>query len=96
MAHGNWTGTAASAALVAANTNRDCLIIQKTNATAVALGLGVDAEAGKGVQLVKINDTLILRGAQAREAINVIGNGGTGTYAEVFGDASFAAGPHIP
>jgi hypothetical protein len=96
MAHGNWTGTGASAALVVANANRDCLIIQKTNATAAALGLGVAAESGKGVQLVKVGDTLVLRGAQAREAVNVIGNSATGVYAEVFGDASFTSGPHVP
>ena len=91
MAHGSFSGTSASAILVAANTYRDNLLIQKTNATVVAIGIGIAAEAGKGVQLVNIGDTLHLRGAEARLAIYVIGNGGTGTYQD--GDISFVPGP---
>lgn len=94
MAMGSWTATAASTVLVAANANRDQLLIQKTNATTVAIGIGVAAESGKGIQLVKVNDAVVLRGAAAREAIYMIGNGGTGTYQD--GDVEFVAGPHIP
>lgn len=80
MAKGNFTGTAASALLVAANYNRDCLVIQHTNAVTCALGIGEAAVAGEGLQLLKIGDTVKLTGAAAREAIYVIGNTATGTY----------------
>lgn len=91
MAKGSWTGTATSAQLVAANFNRDCLVIQHTNATTAALGIGEDAVAGQGLQLLKIGDTVVLTGANARQAINVIGNGATGTYQDGTG-IMFAAG----
>ncbi len=80
MAKGAFTGTSSSAELVAADTYRDCLLIQHTNATTCALGIGEDAEAGKGIQLLKIGDSVVLTGANARSAIYVIGNGATGTY----------------
>lgn len=93
MAKGTFTGTAASAVLVAADVNRDTLLIQKTNATTVALGIGEAAVAGNGIQLVNIGDVAILRGAAARAAIYVIGNGGTGTYQD--GDVEVRPGPYI-
>ena len=80
MAKGSFTGTSASAALVAADANRDCLLIQHTNATTCALGIGEAAVAGSGIQLLKIGDSVVLRGHNARQAINVIGNGATGAY----------------
>jgi hypothetical protein len=80
MAKGSFSGTASSAVLVAADYNRDCLIIQHTNATVAALGIGEAAEAGKGIQLLKVGDVVKLTGHNARQAIYVIGNGATGTY----------------
>jgi hypothetical protein len=93
MAKGNFTGTAASAVLIAANAYRDHLLIQKTNATTVALGIGEAAVAGEGIQLVNAGDVAILHGASARVAIYVIGNGGTGTYQD--GDVEVTPGPYI-
>ena len=93
MAMGNWSATDASAEIVPANEYRDCLAIQKTNLTIVAIGIGVAAEAGKGIQLGNIGDTLMLRGAQAREAIYAIGNGGAGTYQD--GNVEYVPGPYV-
>ena len=93
MAMGSWTATGASTVIVTANEYRDTLLIQKTNLTVVAIGVGVAAETGKGVQLGNIGDTLILKGAQAREAIYAIGNGGTGTYQD--GNIQFIPGAYV-
>jgi hypothetical protein len=94
MAKGAWTGTAVSAEIVPANEYREALLIQKSNATNVALGIGEAAVAGEGVQLLATGTTAILRGAAAREAIYAIGNGGTGTYQE--GDVTLLLGAYIP
>lgn len=91
MAKGNFTGTSASALLVAADAYRDCLVIQHTNATTCALGIGEAAVAGEGLQLMKIGDTVVLTDAAARQAIYVIGNAATGTYQGGTGIA-FSAG----
>ena len=80
MAKGNFTGTSASALLVAADYHRDGLVIQHTNATTAALGIGEAAVAGEGLQLLKIGDAVRLTGSDARKAVYVIGNGATGTY----------------
>jgi hypothetical protein len=93
MAKGNFTGTAASAVLVAANRYRDKLLIQKTNATVVALGIGEAAVAGEGIQLGPIGDAVVIKGPDATNAIYVIGDGGTGTYQD--GDVTFAPGPYV-
>jgi len=82
MAKGNFTGTGASALLVAANYNRGKLVIQHTNDTTAALGIGEAAVAGEGLQLLKSGDSVVLADHLAREAIYVIGNGATGTYQE--------------
>lgn len=91
MAKDSWTATAASTEIVPANVYRDVLLIQKTNATAVALGIGEAAEANKGIQLTNVGDVVVLRGATARNAVYAIGNGGTGTYQE--GDIEYYPGP---
>jgi hypothetical protein len=91
MAKGNFTGSAASALLVAADYNRECLIIQHTNAVTCALGIGEAAVAGEGLQLLKIGDTIKLTGSNARQAIYVIGNTATGTYQDGTG-IEFAPG----
>jgi type 1 fimbria pilin len=91
MAKGTFTGTSASAMLVDADTYRNQLVIQKTNATTVALGIGEAAVAGSGIQLTNADSVAIIRGAQARKAIYVIGNGGTGTYQD--GDVEVYPGP---
>jgi len=93
MAKGNFTATASSAVIVAADVNRDTLLIQKTNATTIALGIGEAAEAGKGIQLINSGDVAVLRGAAARAAIYAIGNGGTGTYQD--GDVEVRPGPYV-
>jgi len=80
MAKGAFTGTAASTEIVAANAYRDGIILQHTNATAIEIGIGEAAVAGSGVKLIKIGDTLVLRGADARAALYGIGNGGTLQY----------------
>ncbi len=80
MAKGNFTATSASTEIVPANEYRDSLLIQKTNATAIALGIGEAAVAGEGVQLTAAGEVAHLRGAAARHAIYAIGDGGTGTY----------------
>ena len=95
MAKGSWTGTASSAELLAADDSRSCVVIQKTNTTVIALGFGEAAVAGQGVQLFKQGDTIILRGTEAWGAINVIGNGGTGTYQTFVGSMDYVPGPHI-
>ena len=93
MSKGNFTGTSASAVLVAADEFRDKILIQKTNATVVALGIGEDAVAGEGIQLGPIGDSVVIRGFLATLAINVLGNGGTGAYQT--GDVTFDPGPYI-
>lgn len=90
----NFTATAASTAVIAADPYRDCLFIQKTNATAIALGIGTAALAGEGIQLSRVNDTVVLRGHDARQAIYAIGNGGTATYEKLSGGFQFTPGPN--
>ncbi len=94
MAKGNWTGTGASALLIAANRYRDTLLIQKTDNTVVALGIGEAAVAGEGIQLVNINDTAKLQGPAARGAVYVIGDGGNGTYQDGEG-VDFRSGQYV-
>lgn len=93
MAKGNWTGTATSSLIVEANAYREYLVIQHTNATQVAIGIGEAAVAGEGVQLVYINDAIRLEGAQAQVAIYGIGDGGTATYQD--GNVTFSSGPYV-
>jgi hypothetical protein len=80
MAKGKFTATAASTVAVAANEFRDKLLIQKTNATAIAFGVGEAAVADEGIVLSNVGEILMLRGNMARSAIYAIGNGGTLTY----------------
>ena len=92
MSKGNFAATAASAVIVAANRDRDHLTIQKVNATTIAIGIGEDAVAGEGIQLINADASLELRGWDARQAIYAIGNGGTGTYQD--GMIVFRPGPY--
>ena len=81
MSKGNFTVTASSAEIIAADQYRDYLTIQKgTNAVAVALGIGEDAVAGEGIQLTNIHDSVELWGVDARASISAIGNTGAGTW----------------
>ena len=90
---GLWSSTAASTEIVPADEHRDSLLIQKTNDTTVALGIGEAAVAGEGVQLVNKGDTAILNGASARCAIYAIGNEGAGTYQD--GEIVVIPSPYI-
>jgi hypothetical protein len=80
MAKGKFSATTASTIAVATNKYRDKLVIQKTNATAVAIGIGEAAVLDEGILLSKAGDIVILRGAAARANIYAIGNGGTLTF----------------
>ena len=92
MAHGSFTATSASTAIVAADANRDKLLIQKLNTTAIDLGFGIAAEAGKGVHMVNASDSVVVKGPLAAHAVYAIGNGGTGTWQD--GNVEFQpAGP---
>ena len=93
MAKGNWTGTASSALLVAANAYREYLTIQLTNATPANLGIGEAAAAGEGIKLINAGDSVRIKGAQAQEAIYVIGNGAAGTYQD--GNVLYVPGPQV-
>jgi hypothetical protein len=90
---GNFSATSASTIIVPANKYRDALLIEKTNATNIALGIGETAVAGEGIQLLAIGSTALIRGAAAAKAIYAIGNGGTGVYQE--GDVTLAMGAYI-
>jgi hypothetical protein len=92
MSKGSFTATAVSTIIVPADTGRDHLTVQKVNATTIAIGIGEDAVAGKGIQLINADASLELRGVEAREAIYAIGNGGTGTYQS--GMIAFRPGPY--
>lgn len=92
MSKGNFTATAASTEMIAADNYRDHLTIQKTNATQIAIGIGVAAVAGEGIQLINIDSSIELWGVEARAAIYAIGNGGTGTYQS--GRIRFRPGPY--
>jgi len=94
MAHGTFTAGAASGVAVPADSYRDQLVIQKTNTTAIALGIGIAAESGKGIQMARAGDTVIIWGPQAELAIYAIGNGGTGTWQD--GHVEFYPGPYVP
>jgi hypothetical protein len=93
MAIGSWTGTAASAQLVAANAYRNSLCIQLTNATAAYIGVGEAAESGKGPKLINAGDVVKVSGGIATEAVYVIGNGATGTYWDR--DIEYTPGPQV-
>jgi hypothetical protein len=94
MSKGNFTATDASTKIITGSIYRGCLVIQKTNATAIALGIGEAAVAGEGIQLTNKNDSIVLRGADAIKDIYAIGNGGTGTYQD--GDCmEYVPGPYV-
>ena len=80
MAKGNFTGTAASAVIVAADRYRDILVLQKTNGLPLALGLGEVAVDGEGIQLDRAGSTVRLVGHVARKAVYGIGLDATGVY----------------
>ena len=82
MANGKFTATAASTIAVAANEYRKYLVIQKQNATAIAIGIGEAAVADEGIILSKAGETMKISGNEAAKAIYAIGNGGTMTYQE--------------
>lgn len=90
MAKDVWSATGTSAIIVPADEHREFLLIEHTNATQVALGFGEDAVATKGVQLIKIGDSVVAKGNMARKAVYAIGNGGTGSYQD--GDITFYPG----
>ena len=87
---GAYMGTAVSVELVARDKYRDVITIQHINTNAVSFGIGEPAVAGEGIHLTFPGDTLVLRGAQARSAIHVIGGGGRGAYQT--GDLTFIPG----
>ncbi len=92
MAKGNWSGGASSASIIAADGNREYLLIQMTTAGACALAFGEAAVAGKGVQMLEIGDVVKARGDLARRAVYQIGAGPTGTWQD--GDVSIHNGPN--
>jgi hypothetical protein len=93
MAKGSWTGTDSSAVIVAADSYREYLTIQLTNATQTNLGIGVAAVADEGIQLINAGDTVRIEGAQAQLAIYAIGNGAAGTYQD--GKVYYYPGPQV-
>ena len=80
MTQGKLTGTDASALALAADSYRGQIVIQSTNGTDIAIGIGEDAVANEGINLRVIGDVVTLRGAAARAEIYIIGNGGTASY----------------
>jgi hypothetical protein len=92
MSKGTFTGTAASAEALAADTNRGPYTIIMTDASAALFfGFGEDAEADKGVTLARIGDTLYVEGYLADLQLNVIGNGGIAIYQT--GQVQYTPGP---
>lgn len=91
MSKGAWTTTSSSAVIVAADEYRDYLLIQSATAVQVALGFGETAVAEEGIQLLNAGDTVVARGAPAREAVYAIGDGGGGTYQD--GNIVYQPGP---
>lgn len=94
MAKGSFTAGSVSAEIIAADSHREILLIQKKNATTISLGLEEAAVAGEGIQLVNVGDTAVLRGPKARGAVYAIGNNGTGVWQD--GDCDVRLGPHVP
>lgn len=81
IAGGKATGTASSAEMLAASEYRDQVTVMLYDDTSpVAIGIGEDAVADEGVVLRELGDSCTIRGAAARAAINIIGNGGIVTY----------------
>jgi len=93
MSKGAWTGTSASAIIVAADEYRDHLTVQLINATAANLAFGEAAVAGEGIELINAGDSVSVRGPLATEAVYAIGNGADGVYQD--GPIAYRPGPQV-
>lgn len=83
MAASNWSATAASSVIVAADDNRLYLTIQLLAGDPMSIGVGETATYGKGVTLVEVGDCVKIRGGAAKLAISGVcdtGNSATGGY----------------
>lgn len=82
---GSFSATAVTSELVAENDYRGYVIVQLTSGDPMSLGLGEAAVFGEGIHLMVVGDFAIIRGHQARLAINGIcdaGNNASGGYQE--------------
>jgi hypothetical protein len=85
IGNGSWAATAASSELVAANNDRENVVLQLHSGSATALGFGEAAVFTDGLQLITVGGTITIKGHQARMAINGICDGGntsTGGFQE--------------
>lgn len=62
-----------SESIVAANDNRSHLTIQLKGSTSIELGIGTAAVAGQGIKLIQPGDSVQIKGALAKLAVNGIG-----------------------
>ncbi len=69
---GSWSASVASSELVAEDEYRGSVTIQLLTGEPTSLGIGQDAVDGEGIQLRVPGDSVEIRGAQARDAINGI------------------------
>jgi len=69
------TGGGASAAVVAADANRDHIVIQLQSAHPTYFGFGETAVTLQGASLIAVGDSLEAYGVKARGAINAIATG---------------------
>ena len=69
------TGGGASAAVVAADANRDHIVIQLQSAHPTYFGFGETAVTLQGASLIAVGDSLEAYGVKARGAINAIAAG---------------------
>lgn len=69
------TGSAASTAVIAADLNRDHIVIQLQSAHPTYFGFGETAVILQGVSLIAAGDSLEVSGPKARGVINALSTG---------------------
>lgn len=89
------TGGGASAAVVAADANRDTIVIQLQSAHPCYFGFGEDAVTLQGLSLINVGDTFTVLASKSRGAINAIAAGNAVLGYETKNGIIYRPGPQV-
>lgn len=89
------TGAAASAAVLAADSNRDHVTIQLQSAHPTYFGFGETAVTLQGISLINAGDAIEVTGPKARGAINALSAGNAVLGYETMIGVKYIPGPQV-
>ena len=81
--------------VIAADEHRDSLTIQLHNTQATFLAFGEAAANNTGIQLINAGDSVRVRGAKARKAVNAYSAGAAQLGIETLEDIEYRPGPQV-